>query len=117
MICTDDAVGWEYSAHSRNDLAAGHMGSRQLAEQILSALESIGWRPIDRENWAQNGIMDLGDRWIVRAVRDDLEIAVNAYATEPYVLVQVFGPCLPTTPEQREAYAATGSEPIELDDT
>lgn len=114
--CTEDSVGWRYKTKGRLDHPAGQSGSLAFARRVRDALAADEWAPLDGVLWTVDGIQDAEDRWIVRAAREDVEIDVTSYGSEPLVLVRVLGPCLPTAESERQHYRAAETERIEVGD-
>lgn len=112
----DDAGGWRYSAKGRLDLPDGQAGSASLARQVRDKLVDDGWKPLTGQLESIDGIQEArgADRWIVRADRGYLSISVDCYADEPLVLVGIYGPCLPTTEEQKKEYMSADTDKFDV---
>ena len=108
-ICSDDSVEWRVTANGRFDREQPTGSTRAHVDEIRDELASVGWTPDDSET-SPDGIRELGSHWIVTVTRQDLTINVSLYASQPYVLMRVLGPCLPATPEQRQDYETAEDE-------
>ena len=102
--CTDDAAGFAYDVSGRLDLP-GEPGD-PLAASITGALEASGW--------TVDGQADRGERTIVNADQGHLRASVSEYSDQPFVLVEIAGPCLPVSEEEAERYRATDNDDLEL---
>lgn len=77
------------------------------AEVLETSLVGAGWA-ISSSDRRPSG------RLTIRAEQEPYALEVDAYADQPFVLLQVFGPCLNADEAQAAAYDGTGSEDIAL---
>jgi hypothetical protein len=108
-ICSDDSAEWRVTANGRFDREPPIGSTRADVESIRDELTSVGWTPDDSET-SPDGVRELSSHWIVTVTRHDLTINVSMYASQPYILMRVLGPCLPATPEQRQEYETAGDQ-------
>lgn len=103
--CTDDGSAWSYDGNGRAEVVAGR--PTDAAEILETALIGTDWA-ITSSDRRPSG------RLTVRAEQAGYALKVDAYADQPFVLLQVFGPCMDASEEQRATYDGTAPEDIQL---
>ncbi|MEJ7689238.1 MAG: hypothetical protein WKF76_01725 [Nocardioidaceae bacterium] len=105
--CTDDLVAWAYDGSGRVDLGSGE-SAVDLLEAVRRAVESQGW-VYDPHPAAAD------PETSVTARKGPHLLRVRAYDGQPFVLIEVSGPCLEaSSAQQADLGSHRKSEPIEL---
>ena len=104
--CTDDGYAWEYDGSARLDSAGPAI---DILEQVLDAMASDAGLVTD-------GPGAYNNPEIARGTIGDLDIRVRAYADDPAFMLDVFGPCLPIAPDDRDdlAQGDIGSQDLDI---
>ena len=90
--CTDDSYAYQYTGSARLDADGS---SATMVSQVVDAL--VAQAGLDTD-----GPGAYNNPEVARGTLGDVDVRVRGYAEGPEFMLEVFGPCMPIAPEDRD---------------